>query len=678
MDMPIKDDCMELIKYLHDTNVITYPVIENRVNRAINTGNCAPLYKFLNAHPFFLALADRNRRAAEHRKLDCPFDFPDRDDIREYLSGPLKVGYVNPQGGMFGFHYDVCCLPIIIPGRVGGGKSHLNKYMLIQMLRRPRDFNIIIPDLKGTEYRNLLPYCKNLKVLTTKKIKLNPLQTAYWMTPMEYIVFFSKVFTRENFLMSTSESILIKLLGHIYRKRGIFDGSENWPTLLDLYNVVSHRLDNEKSFRYRDVLLLLQNRLDPYIYSENFNYRKGIPHDVWRTENVVLELGKGFTDNMYSFLISYIAGLRYTYNLEMGLVGAILRTLIEVDEGRLLFRPRDQATFGESYITELSTRFRDPGIGLILSSHETSSFNQTIRSISYTKVCFPLTDGDDIHAIKESFGLNDEQAEYLFKLPRHGQAIVRYGGYENPFLLVVPYLNLKKTVTDEEVEARMADFYAELRDKMKIDKEPIQIHHQPDTMPPNAVSLLYFLSKKPFTRISDMTNAPGFNSPADVYSAHSWLEKNGFVKQESHKVSRRGRKSIFAVLTPKAYKYLKIKGIPGKGEFEHKLYQHLICKKHKKDGLEAKIEGRIKGFEKSIDVLARSKNGNYIAYEVTLHLENLLSNIRQNIAAGVSKIVIVTRDTPAMEKAAAMVNQDRSLIQNRARVTFCTISDFFN
>jgi hypothetical protein len=569
---------------------------------------------------------------------------------------------------------------MIVPGRVGSGKSHLIKYILIQILRKLRDFNVIIPDLKGKEYRQLLPSCKTLKILTKDKIQINPLQAFDWMAPMEYIMFFSKVFTRENFLMSTSESILIKLLEYIYRKRGIFDGNENWPTLRDLYNVVSHILEREKSFRYRDVLLLLQNRLDPYIYGENFICRKSIPYDIWRTENVVLELGKGFTDNMYSFLVSYIAGLRYNYNLEMGLVGSKLRTLLIVDEGRLLFRPRDREIFGESNITELATRFRDPGIGLIISSHETSSFNQTIRAISYTKACFPLTDGLDVSTIKESFGLNDDQAEHLFKLPCHGQAVVRYGSYENPFLLAVPHLNLKQTVTDEAVEDRMAEFYTDLQDKMKVVKTSIHVQQEPETMPPNATSLLYFLGKEPFTRKSEMTNAPGFKSPTDINKALAYLEKNGFIELESHKVSRRGRKSIFAVLSQKAYNYLNIRGIPGKGEFEHKLYQHLIftCEKLKKDGLEAKIEGRIKGFEKSIDVLARSKDGNYIAYEVTLHFENLLSNIHQDIAAGVSKVVIVTRDNPAMKKTIAMVNEDKSLAQNRARVTFCTISDFFD
>jgi hypothetical protein len=224
----------------------------------------------------------------------------------------------------------------------------------------------------------------------------------------------------------------------------------------------------------------------------------------------------------------------------------------------------------------------------------------------------------------------------------------------------------------------MADFYADLQVKMRAVKPSIHVQQKTEAIPPNAASLLYFLGKEPFTRKSDMTKAPGFKSPADVNNALMWLEKNGFIGMESHKVSRRGRKSIFAVLTDKALRHLGIKPIPGKGAFEHKLYQHIICKKRKKDGLVAIIEGHIKGFEKSIDVLVRLKDGRYIAYEITLHFDNLLSNIRQDFAAGVSQVLIVTKDKPAMEKAKKLVGENPLLAQNRAKVAFCTISDFFD
>ena len=672
--MPLKDRCMQLIETLHEGNMLSNDVIKRHVHYAMSTGDCGPLYKYTESYPVILALANQNIRLAAYQKLHSPYAYPDGDDASQYLSGPLKFGYLNPFDDQFGVEYDELSLPVIIPGRVGAGKSSLNKYLVIQFVRTPRDFNVIIPDLKG-EYRALLTYSKHLRVLTKKYILINPLQVPDWMTPLEYIVFFSKLFTRENWLITTSESVLIKILTYIYKVRGIFDGSQNWPTLKDLYYVISSRLESEKSFKFRDIYLWLLNRLDPYVLSENFNCRFGIPHHIWRTENVVLEMDSGFPDNMYSFIVSYLAGLRYTYNLKNKLVGSKLRTLLLCDEGRILFRTRDTAVFGESYITEIVTRCREFGVGYIVSSPETSSFNQTLRAVSYNRICFPLTDGEDQKFIKQSFGLDDEQTEHLFKLPRYGQAIVRYGGYENPFILAVPHLNLKKIVSDEQVEARMAQFYADLKAEMRFDEttEPIRVS---ETVPAYAASLLYFLSKEPFVKVSDMKRAAGFKSPAEVAKAIGWLEKNGFAKRESYRVSKRGRKAVFAVLTLKASEYLGLKPIAGKGRFEHKLYQHLISTKVKNDGLEAKIEGFVPGSQKPIDVLARDEG--FVAYEVTLHFENLVLNIAQDFAVGVCKVVVVTRNKSDMGRAVELVEKDPTLNQFRDRIVFSDISEFFD
>jgi DNA-binding PadR family transcriptional regulator len=677
MDMPVKDDCMELIKYLHDTNVITYPVIENRVNRAINTGDCAPLYKFLDAHPFFLALADRNRRAAEHRKLNYPFDFPDGDDIREYLSGPLKLGYVNQFDDLFGIDWDILSMPTINAGRVKSGKSILVKYLLCQILRKPRNFNVLIPDLKK-EYRNLLPHCRYLRVLKKERININPFEVPPWRHPLEHIFAVSRVFVSENYLIGTSMNELIGVLEWLYKERGVFEGSKNYPNVLDVYNAISARLRNSKWGRYIDVLRWLQNRLLPYTKSETFACQYGIPFDVFRTENLVLEMDKGFTDLMYNFSTAYIAELLYSYNKEMNLIGSKLRHLFNVDEARILFNAnRDASQFGESIINEIVSKSREFGIGFFLSSQESASFNQLIRSLSYLKIAFPLNDAKDIDFIQESFGLEDDQAAYLFRLPPYGRALVRYGGYEKPFILQVPYFNPKKILSDNEIEDKMADFYFVLNQESKKTKrlEPVQ---SIELIPPNAAALLYFLGKKPFTKVSAMTNAAGFNSPAEVYNAIKWLEKNGFIEKEPHRVSRRGRKSIFYVLTRQAHNYLGIKGLPGKGNFEHKLYQHLICEKLKNDGLHPKIEGTIRRTKKSIDVLVQAKDGHFKAYEVTLQFANVLLNVHQDFSSGVSKVIIVTRDKSGMEKAVRLVDGDSSLNQFRDRIIFSDISEFFD
>jgi Helicase HerA, central domain len=668
---------MELIKTLHEGHMLSHSGIKALVNRALTTGDFTKLYDYLKKYPMILRQAEFNIQQAEYRELDNPLPIVDRDDASEHLSGPLKFGYVNKHDDMFSIDFDELSLPVIILGRVGGGKSHLNKYCLIQIFSRPRDFNVIIPDLKK-EYRNLLSETENIKVLTSNHIRLNPLQVPEWMPINHYILHFAKIFTRENWLITTSENVLISALKYLYKARGIYDGSRNWPTFRDLFNVIVKLQQSKKSFRYQDVLRWIENRLTPYIESDAFHNRCGIPDRIWRDENVILELDEGFSDNMYCFIVSYLAGLRYLYNKKKGLTGSELRTLFNIDEGRILFNAnRSVRDFGESYITEIITKTREFGIGFIISSQETASFNQTIRSISYLKIAFPLTDGADIEFIQDSFGLTDDQANYLFKLPRYGQAIVRYGGYENPFILGVPKFRLKNPVTDMEIDERMAGFYDELRQTIK-DESASKPSYEINSIPPAALSLLHYLSKEPFTKISDMTNAPGFKSNTEVAKALSWLEKDRLAIREMYKVSKRGRKAHFAVLTQKAYGQFGFKPIPGKGEFEHKLYQHLICQKLKKDGYDAKIEGRIKNSSKSIDVLAETNNAGFIAYEVTLSFDNIIDNIQDDLSAGSSRVVIVARDKSDLRKAENKIKSNPSMTTVPDNLDFCTISDFYS
>lgn len=676
----LNDETKELIEKLHEGKMLSYPMIKRLVDRALTTGDSGPLREYIRKYRVFEAQARRNIALANYQQLDNPFrPYPSREDAQLYLSGPLKLGFINELDDMFGIHQDIFCLPTIIPGRVGSGKSMLLKYLLNQMLSEENDSNSIIPDLK-LEYRDLLSFTPRLKVLTNDRIKINPLQIPNWMTPSEYIVFFSKVLSRENWVGAISENIIRDELEYLYRMHGIFDGNDkNYPTLKDLHALITHRLEKQKSFSFRDILLKVQGMLKSNLIHKAFDCRIGIPHDIWRKENIVLEMDSGFTDHMYSFTISYIAGLRYTYNKKMRLMGSVLRSLLLVDEGRILFSSaRDVEAYGESYISEIITKCREFGLGFLVASPESESFNQTLKAISFLKVCFPLTDGNEKSAIKESFGLDDEQADYLFKLPRYGKAIVRYGGYEKPFLLAVPHFRIKKHLTDEEVEERMSGFYNDLDDRIKRSKSRPPIYTI-ERVPPAASALLHCLHNEPFTKTSDM-NFSVFKSDAEVKKALDWLEKNEFIHREKYQTSKRGRKSIFAVLNNKAYQYLKKKGIPGRGSFEHSLYQHNISEWHNKNGTEAKIEGRIgKGnIQKSVDVLFQSEDRGTVAYEVTLHFENLLDNLHQDLAAGADEVVVVTRDQKDLEKAIGIVNKDESLNPHLEKIAFRNISEFFS
>ena len=169
----------------------------------------------------------------------------------------------------------------------------------------------------------------------------------------------------------------------------------------------------------------------------------------------------------------------------------------------------------------------------------------------------------------------------------------------------------------------MAGFYADIS---KPDK-PASAVIEKEAIPPSAASLLYFLGKEPFTKISQMKNAPGFKSPAEVSKALDWLEANSYITRQAIRTAKRGRNSVFAVLSDKALNYLGKTNLKGKGSFEHNLYMHLVAQKLRGDGWETSIEGRIGQSQKSIDVVAISQEQGRLAYEITLHLDNLVSNI---------------------------------------------------
>lgn len=301
-DLP-NDRVIELIDKLHKGKMLGNSMIKSLVDQGLKTANWRPLEEYLERYPFLLSIAENNIRQSIVDQLDNPFmPYPDSDDVREYLSGEINIGFVNKRDQMFGMHWNMFCLPTIVPGRVGSGKSILLKYLLNQLLNQDTGANIIIADLKK-EYRDLLNLNQNIRVLTKDMIFVNPLEVPEWSTPKDHMVFFSKVFSRETWVGSLSENELKTAVDELYKKRGIYEGSTNYPTLLDLHIHVSAKLNNQKSFHFRDILQKLQGNLNDCLIAEIFNCQRGIPDDTWRTENLVLELDNGISDHVYSFLI---------------------------------------------------------------------------------------------------------------------------------------------------------------------------------------------------------------------------------------------------------------------------------------------------------------------------------------------------------------------------------------
>lgn len=350
--------------------------------------------------------------------------------------------------------------------------------------------------------------------------------------------------------------------------------------------------------------------------------------------------------------IATIAHQLYTHNKAKDIGGTIKHWWV-VDEARILFNAyRDVSDFGESILTEILTKSRAYGISFLLASQESASFNSVMRSLSFLKIAFPLNDDSDLDFIQASFGLSNEQKDALFAIPPRGTAVVRYGGYEKPFLLEVPFFEIKQKVSDAELENWMAPFYA------KIDQQVADIKTEAGSatnVPAACAAILFFLGKYPFTNISGLGQVSGFKSPAQINKAVEWLIDNEYVRIEKYRTSK-AKKSNYPVLLEKALAYLNVDNLPGKGSFLHSLYQNLVFEKITKNGYTAKIEGRMKGSNKLIDVLAVPPDRKLVvAFEITLSFSNLRNNIVLDFNAGASEVVIVCRTKEGMSKAKGII-----------------------
>ncbi len=387
----------------------------------------------------------------------------------------------------------------------------------------------------------------------------------------------------------------------------------------------------------------------------------------------MLELD-GLQEMVKNFIIAFIVRSLYLANVAQGKTDAHLRHLILIDEARQLLQAnRDTSTYGESAFNEDSSRVRAAGIGLVITTQEPRSVSPTIRSLAFTKIAFPLNDGADLDFVQEGWGLDKNQRDHIFKLPAHGQAVVRYGGYPKPFILAVPALEDERPVPDEELAQAMGPFWADLEHLVDVEtpSADTSVHA---SIPVHAVSLLHHLSVQPFRSLMEIYELPDFNQRT-VNKTKDWLIENGYLRQEGYKTGGKKPAQYFMLLQ-KALDYLGISSIPGKGGFEHKLYQYLVWQWLKDQGITANLEGRTrKNSQNLIDVLAGTAKQGYVAYEITLTMDNMTENILNDLASGVSEVVVVTR-AGETSKVRSLAGKDPRLAMHLEKVSFKSICDF--
>ena len=436
----------EILQTLADGGMAKHPLVAAARKYYFSTGDPGQLSYVLQEQPELLATARRNIANKQYHLQQNQFPVPTQKDVKEKLTPEpglpsILMGIVNFLLCMFCIDPNTLVTHALTLGPPGSGKSHHIKWIIDQILALKLGFNLIIPDIK-CEYRNLLSLHDNLFVITPGMLIINPWEVPGWRKPLDHVISVCKSFVSANWLAGASLNALMDLVIELYRQRGVFDGSLNFPTSRDLYNALDRKMRSKRIGRMWDIYELLKNRLFLYNCLDNFSYQKGIPFDYFLNRNLVLEMHHGFSDMQYSFISTYIAQQIYDYHTQMRNVGSKLRQLMVIDECRLLFAERDTQYSLENPMIEITSKSREIGLGFWAASQEASSFHQSFISLARLKFAFPASSDKDLDFCANALLLNDEQKKHLLKLPNQRVAVCRYSGYPDPFLIEVPNFKL--------------------------------------------------------------------------------------------------------------------------------------------------------------------------------------------------------------------------------------------
>lgn len=672
------EQLLKTIVMLTEQGGLSNQIIYQRVMRFRRDGNPEPLLRYIRRHPvIFRYITAGVARGITDKALNPFRPWPTHQEALEKLAGQIPLGKINTHGDNFLVNDTDLPFNILMVAKPGSGKTNTVILLVVNsVIIENRGFNWIIYSYQKRELRSLVIRCYSFKVLPKKIIKINPFQVPDGLEVKEHITIVVDVLVSEAYLGPATRNELFIIVLFLYKSKGCFEGSRNWPTMHDLLKAIREKRNKTKSYRLVEMLISMENRISIFVESGVFDCQESNFLSYYFKRDLIIEVD-GFDSMVANFLVAFPIRVLYSIRVSRGEIDSKPRTGIVIDEARTILQAdRNINLYGESAFNQDIMRFRASGIFIVIATQNTASISNNLRASIGIKISMQMSDAKEIDFVAQGWLLTPEQRSYLMQMPRYGQAIVfAPGRFSRPFLMAIPRVDLPDTISDEELSLRMESFWAEFEDSIVplggANRKPPSVN----AMKADSGFLLVMLSDNPFAPKSRLREMLPRNVLKNIEKNIGWLLNNGFLEEKRIKISAT-KPSTFYPLTELAYEHLGIKAPPGKGSFEHKLMQHLIAEHCQTQGrCEANIEGRVKGSAKSIDVLVIDDAGNPIGYEVSLSHSVLNETLIQDFAAGVKKVIVVTRNDE-LDLAANTVAGSSELERHLDSIDFRPISHF--
>jgi len=345
----------------------------------------------------------------------------------------IYLGHVWSSGGLahkFFLKDSDLAQHLCVIGMTGSGKSTTCKLILSQMIKSGK--KVMVLDWHN-EYAGFLKEMGGVIVDVGKdnSFVLNPLDAISTSDIYEHIALITDIFSEVYRFTSPQSFTFRTALMNLY---GDKKGFTRFPTLSNLVDCIEQApirstYDTEtKAALLRRLVPLTQGQAGLALNGENT-----FSMDSILSNNVGVELGNFRDFETRAIFSTILLKMIYDYRLLSGLSSAGHVTVIE--ESRAIVpsrRVEDPPSIGEKMISEL----RKFGECMIFVAQFPTQISSEIIKNSGLRVVHRVSWLEDMRILRETLGLNDEQAKFLSSL-KTGEAIVSVGRIRSPFLLMV-------------------------------------------------------------------------------------------------------------------------------------------------------------------------------------------------------------------------------------------------
>ena len=622
---------------------------------------------------------------------------------RQQSAGQINLGFVKGTENPFGLLLDEIGEHTLISGRSGSGKTTLIYIILAQLAKNNIPFWSF--DFKQ-DYRHISKFTDTL-VFNWHNFRFNPLRPPEGVDPKIWMQAFTNVFSQVYWLLSGTKAILLEHIDRLYRDYRVFEGSDVYPSMLDLAECLKQRKLERKYGRETGFWESAKNRLDEVLlsFSGMFDCDKGFSLTELLENNVVFELEGLLTENQ-SFIINIILRSVFQYRITKGQRGHF-RHVFLFDEAKSVFDKNREFTkeLGINEVAQFTATIREFGEGLVVSDQMPAKLGDMIKGNVHTVICMSQSGAENIIEMSKALGLSKEQTESLRnlqsdKVGKVFEAVVRMSGrWTQPFVIQMMQLPpelLNKDVDSESVAEFMAPHLErlsssivprtpyqeiltgikkeEVREAAKQREEFIERTEEKKAVDENQlIQILTNIKEHPFIEQKSRIEMLGLTGSAStVNKLFKELVDRGFVVPHKIGLGRGKGVRILYEMTDAGMKFARIKPftIPGRSGFPHKFWQHTIKAFYEKQGLKADIEKRL-GL-KNVDVCVKDGK-NLIAVEVELSPDHLIDNIMKDLDSGCNQVVVCCPNKKMMANYRKRVNEhDESLLE---KIEFRVLSE---